>query len=217
MNNRYLLVILSLILISTFSACSSKSAERANVSELSSDYTWRIAALSCGEFNYTHYKYDSDGHIDEIIEYENIDPNYYSTNDTKSVSCNRIKFDDSGNITSVTTSIDGMSAEVINGHTWRLYSDSYSYTATYNDNYMLEMNIMNWVGEHKITNKTTYDASGKAISCISELEMYFNDNVSTSIFNYEYEYEYDSNGNPIIQFEISEQGKNISAIYSWEH
>ncbi len=217
MNKHSLSVLFFLILTLALSACSLNQVETITVSEQNLDYTWRIAALSEGEFNFTRYKYDSDGRLEEIIDYENYDPTIAATtDDLKSVSWVRVLVDKSGNISSVTTSFDDRSTEVVNGHTWRIYSDSFSCTNSYNDHFMIETRKMVF-DDIKVTNKYSYDADGKAISCTSETETSVDGEVLKSITNFEFEYEYDSFGNPIIQYEISELGKNITSIYSWEH
>ena len=169
------------------------------------------------------YKYDANGKIAEIVEFLNEGQN---TDDEQSVSCTRIVFDEQGSISSVTTSVKGASTEVIDAKTWRLCAGSYSLTVSYNDLFLCETQIIeimtplitiNEIMTDRITTRTKYDADGIATSAITETESYDeNGNAQSSTKSTQYEYEYDCNGNPVIQYSITENGKHINAAYSWE-
>ena len=159
------------------------------------------------------YKYDANGKIAEIVEFLNEGQN---TDDKQSVACNRIVFDEQGSISSVTTSVKGVSTEVIDAKTWRLGAGSYSLTVSYNDLFLCETQIIEIMTD-RITTRIKYDADGIATSAITETESYDeNGNSQSSTKNTQYEYEYDCNGNPVIQYSITENGKQINAVYSWE-
>ncbi len=172
---------------------------------------WRCSVISYDNSFVIQYQYDSSGNVSEIIEYQNEGAN---PGETQSVSCNWITFDKNGDISSVKTSVNGFSTEVIDARTWRLYSDSYSLTVTYNDQFLCETQIIDLVDHVKITTKTKYDSNGKATSATTETEYYGENQKLQSTTDYEYEF--DCNGNPVIQYSLTEEGKQITATYSWE-
>lgn len=217
MFKRAFLIFLIAVMLVTVTACSANKNSSALESTIENTekeptFDWRCAVISYDNSFVTQYKYNSNGKIEEIIEFQNEGLN---AGDEQSVSCNRIAFNEKGNISSVTTSANGMSTEIIDAKTWRLYSDSYSLTVSYNDLYLCEAQIIDLVDNVEITTKTNYDSKGKAILETTETEYYGDNQKFQSSTNYEYEY--DCNGNPVIRYSITEDGKHITATYSWEH
>lgn len=213
MIKKLLSVVLIVAMLVTVAIC--LSPQNSIVLEAKADGTvsdWRCAVISFSNSLVTQYKYDSNGKVAEIIEFQNEGSD---DDNVKSVSFNRISFNEKGNISAVTTNADGMSAEIIDAKTWRSYSDSYSFTVSYNDLYLIDTQIVDVVDGFKSTTKTNYDANGKAISEISETEVYGDNQKFQSVTVFEYEY--DCNGNPVIQYALTEHGKQIVATYSWEH
>lgn len=217
MFKRVFLFFLIAVMLVTITACSANNNSTVLDSTVEGNekeptFDWRCAVISYDNSFVTQYKYDSNGKIAEIVEFQNEGLN---AGDEQSVSCNRIAFNEKGSISSVTTSANGISTEVIDAKTWCLHSDSYSLTVSYNDLYLCETQIMDLVNDVKVTTKTNYDDKGRAISAITEYEYYGENQKFQSITNYEYEY--DCNGNPVIQYSLTEDGKHITATYSWEH
>ena len=217
MFKRVFLIFLIAVMLVTVTSCSANKNSPALEStiedtEKEPTFDWRCAVISYDNSYVTQYKYDSNGKIAEIIEYQSEGLN---AGDEQSVSCNRIAFNEKGSISSVTTSASGVSTEVIDAKTWHLYSDGYSLTVSYNDLYLCETQIMDIIDTVKVTTKTNYDVNGKAVSAITEYE-YYGESLKTQSTT-DYEYEYDCNGNPVIQYSLTEDGKHITATYSWEH
>ena len=167
----------------------------------------RISMIVEGQY-VQRFFYDNAGNLVKIIEND-------APDDVNTPNHNVITFNADGSIASVTTDHEGMNAEVIDGDTWRLYSDYISFTITYDENHRVVELIVD-VDNMVITDTTKRDASGRALSRTNAVE-YADGSAESGSNTVNFVYDYDDAGNYIVQYYEDEfDGACFGEVYCWE-